>query len=118
MDTVGPRNLETHLRGLGCGCCATQALARLRKCSSQSKAQSPPSPMPLIPNAYLLAILVRKQSSNRGHIIDVLGTWGQQVAWGVVLILLRLSGLIHIALSHSRRNHHLGTNSRPLSLWP
>lgn len=39
------------------------------------------------------------------------------MAWGVILILLCLGGLVHIALSHSSRYHHLGTNSW-LHHWP
>lgn len=63
------------------------------------------------PNTYLLAILVGKQPPNRGHVIDVLGRWAQQVAWDVVLILLWLGGLKHIALSHPGGHHHLRADS-------
>lgn len=90
--------------------------------ATAEKAQLPEQGQPESPHSspytYLLAVLAGQQPSNRGHVVDVLGSRAQQVAWDVVLVLLWLGGLKHVALPHAGGHHHLGADSwlSPLAL--
>lgn len=102
----------THFQDTDCGCLARAKKIHFSKGSAKQRHRLVTSDLshPLI-HTYLLAILAGKYPPNRGYIVDVLGSWGQQVAWDVILILLQLRGLIYVALPHSGGHHHLRTKN-------